>query len=137
MRQDAAPQSLVGETVVIDQNQVVISHPDSTQVGKNISELRDARKLSSVVDSVKAGRSDFVHFFRFLSTENGEWLAGYSGFEVPAASKQKRVWTVLAVTPIDRALVGLTIIRQVLMLLNVGLVIAVVVLAKVSSTKVK
>lgn len=135
--QDATPQSLVGETVVIDQNQVVITHPDQTQVGKNISELRDARKFSNVVGSVRAGRSDFVHFFRFLSTEDREWLAGYSGLEVPTAPKQNKVWTVLAVTPIERALSGLTAIRQVLLVLNISLIIAAVMLAKASSKKVE
>ncbi|MGD1897949.1 MAG: ATP-binding protein [Phormidesmis sp.] len=127
--QDATPQSLVGETVVIDQNQVVVTHPDRTQVGKNISELRDATKLSNVVGSVKAGQDDFVHFFRFLSAEDGEWLAGYSGFEVPVSPKQNKVWTVLAVTPLERALHGLTAIRQILFTLNIGLLAASVLLA--------
>ena len=127
--QDATPQSLVGETVVIDQNQVIVTHPDITQVGRNISELRDAEKLSNIIGSVKAGRSDFVHLFRFLGDQDGEWLAGYSGFEVPVSPKQNKVWTVLAVTPLERALYGLTAIRQVLFALNIGLLVASVVLA--------
>ncbi len=127
--QDISPQSLVGETVVIDQNQVIVTHPDLTQVGRNISELRDANKYSSVIGSVKAGKSDFVHLFRFLSGEDSEWLAGYSGFEVPVSPKQNKVWTILAVTPLEKALYGLTAIRQVLFLLNSGLLIASVLLA--------
>ncbi|MEM6867845.1 MAG: ATP-binding protein [Cyanobacteria bacterium P01_C01_bin.121] len=127
--QDAAPQSLVGETVVIDQNQVIVTHPDISLIGKNISELGDADKLSNAIGSVKAGKSEFVHLFRFLSGEDGEWLAGYSGFEVPVSPKQNKVWTVLAVTPLDRALHGLTEIRQILFALNSGLLIASVGLA--------
>ncbi len=127
--QDVTPQSLVGETVVIDQNQVVVTHPDLSQIGKNISELRDADKYSNVIGSVKAGRSNFVHLFQFLSEEDSEWLAGYSGFEVPVSPKQNKVWTVLAVTPLEKALYGLTAIRQVLFLLNSGLLIASVLLA--------
>ncbi|MEO0645230.1 MAG: AAA family ATPase [Cyanobacteria bacterium J06650_10] len=135
--QDATPQSLVGETVVIDQNQVVITHPDQTQVGKYISELRDASKFSGIISNVKAGKSDFVHFHHFLRIQDEEWLAGYSGFEVPVAPKQNKVWTVLAVTSLGHALHGLTAIRRVLLTLNVALIIAVVVLAKVASTKMK
>ncbi len=127
--QDVTPQSLVGETVVIDQNQVIVIHPDLKQVGKNISELRDADKFSNVIGSVKAGKSSFVHLFRFLNEEDGEWLAGYSGFEVPVSPKQNKVWTVLAVTPLERALYGLTAIRQILFVLNSGLLIASVSLA--------
>lgn len=127
--QDATPQSLVGETVVIDQNQVIVTHPDISQVGKNISELRDADKLSNVIGDVKAGKSEFVHLFRFLNEQDGQWLAGYSGFEVPVSPKQNKVWTVLAVTPLERALYGLTAIRQILFTLNSGLLIASIVLA--------
>ncbi|MEO0770475.1 MAG: ATP-binding protein [Cyanobacteria bacterium J06649_4] len=127
--QDAASQSLVGETVVIDQNQVIVTHPDSQQIGKNIAELRDANKLNSIVGSVRAGKSDFVHLFRFLPEDGREWLAGYSGFQVPVSPKQNRVWTVLAVTRIEQALDGLNDIRQVLFLLNLGLFIASILLA--------
>ena len=127
--QDATHQSLVGETVVIDQNQVIVTHPDRKQVGRNISELREADKLSNVIGSVKAGKSDFIHFFRFLSEKDGEWLAGFSGFEVPVSPKQNRVWTVLAVTPLERALHGLIAIRRILFALNIGLLVASVLLA--------
>ena len=127
--QDIEAQSLVGETVVIDPNNIIVTHPDPDQVGKNISELRDARKLSSTIGSVRAGNDDFVHLFRFLPQEGGEWLAGYSGFTVPVSPKQNNVWTVLAVTPIDRALYGLNEIRQVLVVLTIGLLAASTLLA--------
>ena len=127
--QDIAPQSLVGETVVIDQNQVIVTHPDSNQIGRNIAELRDANKLNSVIGNVKAGNDDFVHLYGFLPEDGREWLAGYSGFQVPVSPKQNRVWTVLAVTPIEKALDGLNDIRQVLFVLNVGLFIASILLA--------
>ncbi|MEL6157844.1 MAG: ATP-binding protein [Cyanobacteria bacterium J06623_5] len=127
--QDIAPQSLVGETVVIDQNQVIVTHPDSNQIGQNIADLRDANKLNSVIGNVKAGNDDFVHLYGFLPEDGREWLAGYSGFQVPVSPKQNRVWTVLAVTPIEKALDGLNDIRQVLFVLNVGLFIASILLA--------
>lgn len=127
--QDAASQSLVGETVVIDQNQVIVTHPDPSQIGKNIEALGDADKFESIIGSVRAGRSDFVHLFRFLPEKGEEWLAGYSGFNVPVSPKQRKVWTVLAVTRIEQALDGLNDIRQALILLNVGLFLASVLLA--------
>lgn len=122
-QQDINDLSLVGETVVIDPNDIVITHPDPAQVGKNVSQLREAQKLNSIIGSVKSGRSNFAHLFQFLPEDN-EWLAGYSGFRVPVNPKQNNVWTVLTVTPIDNALSGLSEIRNVLFVLTIGLLIA-------------
>lgn len=122
--QDTGAQSLVGETVVIDANNIVVTHPDKTQIGQNITQLPDGKRLSDAIGSVKAGRDDFVHLFGFLPGVDDEWLAGYSGFEVPASPKQNRVWTVFAVTPIGQALYGLNEIRQVLFVLTIGLLMA-------------
>lgn len=122
--QDILAQSLVGETVVIDPNNIIVTHPDGRQVGKNISELRDSTRLLSTVGSVQAGNTDFVHLFRFLPQDGGEWLAGYSGFSITLNPKKNNVWTVLAVTPIDHALFGLNEIRNVLFVLTIGLLIA-------------
>ncbi|MFK8183420.1 MAG: ATP-binding protein [Phormidesmis sp.] len=127
--QDTNDQSLVGETVVIDSNDIIVTHPDPSQVGKNIAEIGDARKLASTIGSVRAGKSDFVHLFEFLPDNDGEWLAGYSGFTVPVSPKQSNVWTVLTVTPIDRALSSLGHIRTVLAVLTIGLLLANTVLA--------
>ena len=127
--QDTSNLSLVGETVVIDPNNVVVTHPDPNQVGKNISELRDAQKLSSIVGNVNAGENYFVHLFQFLPVDGYEWLAGYSGFEVPVSPKQNSIWTVLTVTPIDNALYGLNEIRNVLFVFTLGLLAASTLLA--------
>lgn len=127
-QQDINDLSLVGETVVIDPNNMVITHPDPAQVGKNISQLREAQKLNSIIGSVKSGKSNFAHLFQFLPEDN-EWLAGYSGFRVPVNPKQNNVWTVLTVTPIDNALSGLNEIRNVLFVLTIGLLIASTLLA--------
>lgn len=127
--QDPVEQSLVGETVVIDPNNVIVTHPDARQVGKNISELRDSTRLLSTVGNVQAGNSDFIHLFRFLPQDNQEWLAGYSGFSVTLNPKKNNVWTVLAVTHIDDALYGLNEIRSVLFVLTIGLLLASTLLA--------
>jgi signal transduction histidine kinase len=126
--QDAKPQSLVGKTIVIDQNQIIVSHPDPVQVGKSISDLPEASKFDDIIENVKAGKSEFDEFSH-LSSKRENWLAGYSGFNVPVSPKQDSVWTVLAATPADKALDGLRQIRQVLFFLNVGLFIASILLA--------
>lgn len=127
--QDTNNLSLVGETVVIDPENIVVTHPDPNQVGKNIAELRDFDKFRSIVGSVNAGQDNFAHLFRFLPGSGSEWLAGYSGFEVPVSPKQNSVWTVLTVTPIDNALFGLNEIRNVLFVFTLGLLAASTLLA--------
>ena len=127
--QDTGAQSLVGDTMVIDANDTIVSHPDTSQVGQNIANSPDASRLGDAVGSVRAGKADFLHLFGFSPAVDGEWLAGYSGFEVPANPKQNRAWTVFAVTPIDQALYGLQEIRQVLIVLTIGLLMASALLA--------
>ena len=129
--QDTGAQSLVGETVVIDADNIVITHPDSTQVGRNVDTLPNSEQLRSAIRQVTVDKDKFTalsgfipDLSGFIPNEKGRWLAGYSGFEVPASPKQNRVWTVLAVTPIDQALYGLNDIRQVLFVLTIGLLMA-------------
>ncbi len=127
--QDINDQSLVGETVIIDPNDVVVTHPDPEQVGKAVSELQESEKLTSVIGNVRAGEDHFAHLFRFRPPDGEEWLAGYSGFTVPVSPKQNNLWTVLTVTPIDRALSGLDEIRTVLAWITVGLIVTSTLLA--------
>ncbi len=126
--QDATSQSLVGKTVVIDQNQIIVTHPDPTQVGKSISDLPEARKFSDAIQNVKENKNGFIES-SYLSSKRQNWLVGYSGFDVPVSPKQNNVWTVLAATPATSALSGLRQIGQVLLVLNIGLFIASILLA--------
>ena len=127
--QDTDEQSLVGDTVVIDSNNTIVTHPDPNQVGQNVSDIGDAKKLTDTIGDVRAGNSYFVHLFEFMPTNEPEWLAGYSGFTVPVNPKQNNVWTVLTVTPLDRALSSLGHIRMVLAVLTIGLLTANTILA--------
>ncbi|NJM99218.1 MAG: HAMP domain-containing histidine kinase, partial [Phormidesmis sp. RL_2_1] len=70
-----------------------------------------------------------MHLSQFLPEDGQEWLAGYSGFEVPGSPKQNNMWTVLTVTPINHALYGLNEIRNVLFVLTIGLLVASTLLA--------
>ncbi|NJN04529.1 MAG: two-component sensor histidine kinase [Leptolyngbyaceae cyanobacterium RM1_1_2] len=121
--QNAAPRSLVGYTVVIDDAGQILVHPDSSQQGKNIRQLQDANRLNSIVSNVRAGNSEALHLFNF-DTSSDEWIAGYSGLEITVAPGDRRLWTVLAVTPLDHSLQALKDIRQILLVLTVGLLIA-------------
>lgn len=123
-----APRSLVGTTVIIDDQGTILSHPDPAQVGAAITSLPDAARLASIQNNVNQGRSATLHLFGFL-TQGDEWLAGYSGIDIPTAPQTTERWTVLAVTPITAALQGLKDIRDVLILLTVGLILTNVVLA--------
>ncbi|MEO1396442.1 MAG: hypothetical protein AAFV90_26410 [Cyanobacteria bacterium J06634_5] len=135
--QDIAVQSLVGETVVIDPDNFIITHPDAQQIGRNISELPESARLQSVVGSVRAGNNNFIHLFRFLPVDGKEWLGGYSGFLVSLNPKKTTYWTVLTVTPIDRALYGLNEIRNVLFVLSIFLTITLIFLALYSASRIE
>ena len=122
--QDTDEQSLVGETIVIDSNNTIVTHPDPNKVGQDVSALGDASRVLSTIGDVRAGNSYFVHLSDFMNADDREWLAGYSGFRVPVSPKQSNVWTVLTATPINRALSSLGHIRMVLAVLTVGLLLA-------------
>jgi signal transduction histidine kinase len=54
-----------------------------------------------------------------------EWLAGYSSVQVAINAQETRTLVVLAATPVDRALSSLTGIKQVLVILTIGLITAI------------
>ncbi|MFE4105456.1 sensor histidine kinase [Almyronema epifaneia] len=122
-RQNAAPRSLVGYTVIVDDSGRILMHPDAQQRGQNIDQVRDAERLNSIVGNVQAGNSEALHLFNF-DPASDEWIAGYSGLEVEVAPGDRRLWTVLAVTPLDHSLQALRDIRQILLVLTLGLLFA-------------
>ncbi|WP_187329254.1 sensor histidine kinase [Halomicronema hongdechloris] len=121
--ENTSARSLVGDTVIIDDNGLILTHPDPTQIGQSIDTLGDADRLNSIVGNVKAGNSATLHLFRFMP-DGTEWLAGYTGVQVPQSPTEQQLWTVLAVTPLEHALQGLKDIRQGLILLTLGLLTA-------------
>ena len=121
--ENTGPRSLVGDTVIIDQNGVILIHPDAQQVGQKVNQVGDPDRLTSILGNVRAGNSDFLHLYSFLPGGD-EWLAGYNGIEVSISPQESQIWTVLAVTPLDNALHGLKDIRQALVLLTLGLLTA-------------
>ncbi len=117
------PGSFGGYSVVIDQEGVILAHPSIQRVGLNISQLPDAQRLSSLLRNAIAGKTDFLHLFYF-EKDAVELVAGYTSIDSPITDSQATKWVVLAVTPLDTALFPLKDIRQILVVMTVGLIIA-------------
>ena len=118
--EDTNPRSLVGKTVIIDPNGIVVTHPNPKFVGLSVDELPVADRFVSIINSIRVGNSDTLHMYSLL--EGGdEWLAGYSGAELPVSTGLTQTWNVLAVTPIEQALHALGEIRTILFVLTLGL----------------
>jgi signal transduction histidine kinase len=119
--------SLTGSTVVIDQDGMILAHPREDKIGLNIKQEKDAAKLQKVLTKAIAGDQDFLSLSSF--GDGGEWLVGYSSIEVNTTPTTRRSWTVLAASPLDKALYGLEEVKQVLVILILGLVLVNVVVA--------
>ncbi|HEY9736380.1 MAG TPA: ATP-binding protein [Trichocoleus sp.] len=117
------PGSLAGDMVIINPDGVILAHPNRQQVGKSVQDSLDAERFSSILRNVQADRSSTVHLFHFLPVGK-EWLAGYTGVDIPVNNRETERWTVLAVTPLDHALKGLNDVRNGLVLLTLGLLMA-------------
>ena len=114
------PGSLSGEPVVITQAGKILVHPIAQQVGRNINQELDSSRLESLVEDAIAGRESFIH----LAVDGQEYVAGYTAIESPISDQSDQQWIILAVTPLESALIGLQDIRQVLFILTCGLIAA-------------
>jgi signal transduction histidine kinase len=109
------PGSLLGYTVIVDQNDVFLAHPFVDRVGKSIQDEGDAERFESILNSALRGEQDVRHLFAF-SGGGTEWLAGYSPLSMKLSLDQESAWVVLAVTRLDHALHGLQDIKQILVI---------------------
>ncbi len=122
-QETSQPGSLSGYTVILDQDGTILAHPREERIGRNINQEKDGPVLQQILTNAIAGEQDFEHLFSF--EPNGEeWLVGYSPVQIPMSAKEKRIWTVLSVAPIDNALYSLEEVKQVLVILTLGLVAA-------------
>lgn len=117
------PWSLLGFTVVIDQEGTFLAHPFQDRVGRNITAEGDAARLEDILSNVRRETSDVRHLFDF-DGNNTEWLAGFSPVTIPISATEEETWAVLAVTPLHNALQGLKAITQILVILTTGLLAA-------------
>jgi two-component system, NarL family, sensor histidine kinase BarA len=117
------PGSLEGYPVVINQDGVILAHPFSQRVGRNIKQMPDAERLDNLLKNAIAGKPNFLHLF-YLEKDGIELLAGYSAIFSPLTQDKAQKWIILAVTPLDAALLPLKDIRIVLLVMTVGLIAA-------------
>jgi two-component system, NarL family, sensor histidine kinase BarA len=117
------PGSLDGYPVVIDRDGTILAHPYPQRVGRNISQMPDSKRLQTLLKNAIAGRPDFLHLF-YLEKDGVELVAGYSSIPSPIHTDEDQKWIVLAVTPIDNALAPLKQIREILVMMTLGLISA-------------
>jgi len=132
------PGSLEGYPVVIDQDGIILAHPFSQRVGRDIRQMPDSRRLTELLDTVIQEQGKVARLFH-LEEDGVQLLAGYSAIYSPLTLKNKDIsksvstkselkqasqWIVLAITPIDTALLPLKDIRLVLLGMTVGLITA-------------
>ena len=115
--------SLDGYTVVINQDGIILAHPFIQRVGRNIRQMPDAERLETLLRNAIAGQQDFFHLF-FLEKDGVELVAGYSSIFSPITEDRQHKWIILAVTPLDHALLPLKEIRQALVAMTFGLIAA-------------
>lgn len=116
--------SLYGYTVVIDQDGTILEHPQKERQGKNISQEKDASRLEALLKNATNGQQYFLHLSDFQG-KGVESVVGYSAIPSPLSKKQDSKWVILAVASIDSALYRLEEIRQVLLILTLGLIAAI------------
>ncbi|MCU0548651.1 MAG: ATP-binding protein [Leptolyngbya sp. Prado105] len=122
-----------GYTVVIDENGVILAHPITERIGRNIRQGSNSQQLqhvfetaiaSSTVGDRASNERESLEAVPF--EENGaEWLAGGSAIQVSLKNGETTTWVVLAATSVESALYGLGDIKQVLIILTLGLLTAI------------
>lgn len=122
-----------GYTVVIDDSGVILAHPIAERIGRNIRQQANAQQLQRVFENAIANSTvgDRVtnqqeSLDPVLFEENGaQWMAGGSAIQVSLKNGESSTWVVLAATSVDSALYGLGDIKQVLIILTLGLLTAI------------
>ncbi|MEM8637588.1 MAG: ATP-binding protein [Cyanobacteria bacterium P01_G01_bin.54] len=108
------PSSLVGVPVIIDGDDRILSHPVPEQVGRNVQEQRDPKRLEALVTNARQGEKTFIHLYAFTDTSN-ELLAGYTAIASPLANEPEQQWVIIAFTPLQAAIAEVYAIRRVLL----------------------
>lgn len=108
------PGILIGYPVVINQEGFILTHPLPYQVGRNINDLSDGPRLQRLVENAIAGEENFLHLFA-LEKNGLEVVTGYSALPNPVTLEEGQMWVILAVTPLEDALIPLGDIWQVLL----------------------
>lgn len=122
-----------GYTVVIDDSGVILAHPIAERIGRNIRQEANAEQLQQVFETAIANSTvgnrstnQQESLEPILFEENGaQWMAGGSAIQVALKNGESATWVVLAATSVDQALYNLGDIKQVLIILTLGLLTAI------------
>ena len=110
-------------TVIVNQEGIILAHPNPSAVGTNIEQKPDAERLKSIVRNALRNRQDVLHLFAFQSPGQ-ELLTGYTAIPSPITAAIKQKWIVLSITPLDTALAGMSEIQQILLIFTLALLMA-------------
>ena len=115
------PGSLDGYSIVINQEGLILNHMLPQMIEHNIQPIFAQKTLETIIDQENGNKPDFSRPF-FLEQDNVQFLGGYSSIISPIHSDKSQRWLILAVTPLSDALCPLKDIRQVLVIMTVGLI---------------
>ena len=119
-------KSLSGYTAIIDSNERIVAHIDTDRIGTNIADESNQNlqsRLRNIIRGARDRNNGFLHL-PFFDSSDEEVIAGYYAIDDPTATDGDRIWTVLAIVPLDSALSGLEEIQQTLVNLVLGLIAA-------------
>ncbi len=122
------PGSLDGYPVVINEKGVILTHMLPQRIERNIKRLLDnnnqqslsSSSLEKFLDKI-AKQPDTSRPF-FLEQYDSEFIVGYSSIISPIHPEKSQKWIILAVNPLSQALLPLRGIREVLVIMTVGLI---------------
>ncbi len=122
--------SISGYTVVIDNTGTILAHPIAERIGRNVRQDPNGDELQRIYETaMRSGEQSSepqTALEPFLFEENGaQWLAGASAVRVPLGNAESPTWVVLATTSLNSALYSLNDIKQVLIILTLGLLTAI------------
>ncbi|MBD2022416.1 sensor histidine kinase, partial [Leptolyngbya sp. FACHB-36] len=101
----------------------ILAHPKANRLGRNIEQEADASRMQEILSTAIASRQEEFRLFSF-EEQGADWLAGYTSIDVTVNPRETRSWAVLAITPLSNTLYGLEEIKQVLIVLTLGLLTA-------------
>lgn len=123
LRDSIVRRSLLGSTVIIDEEGTILAHPLQDLVGQNIDHSMNAAPFRDIVAQALEGGEDVDSLYNF-SDSREKWLAGYSSADIIVSQTENETWVVLAVTQLDNALYGLNNIKRIVLILTGGLILA-------------
>ncbi|MGK7899107.1 MAG: sensor histidine kinase, partial [Xenococcus sp. (in: cyanobacteria)] len=116
------PGSLNGYYIVTNEEGLLLNHISPQIIGDNIKSIFDHKISENIFDQENGNDPDFLISPLLLGEDEVQFLGGYSSIISPIHPEKPQRWLILAVTPLSDALCPLRDIRQVLVIMTVGLI---------------